>query len=75
MPEMNENLSELDVEQSWKSKALIIGAGLGLLVGVGAAYLLVQRAEKEGRTPSLSAGDGVKLGVMIFGMLRQVAQL
>jgi hypothetical protein len=42
---------------------------------LGAAYLLVQRAKKRGESPSLSALEGVKLGVLIFGLLRQVSML
>ncbi len=60
---------------NWKTQVMVLGALLGALTGVGAAYLLVQRAEREGTTPSLSAGEGVKLGVLVFGLLRQVAQL
>jgi hypothetical protein len=61
--------------EAWKRNALIVGGAVGLVVGVGAAYLLAQRAEKEGETPELSAGEGVKLGVMIFGLLRSISQL
>jgi hypothetical protein len=61
--------------QNWKSKVLLVGGILGLLTGLGAAYLLIQRAEKEETEPKLSAGEGVKLGLLVFGLLRQVAQL
>jgi hypothetical protein len=64
-----------DMQDNWKSKILLVGAGLGLLAGVGAAYMLIQRAEKEGAQPELSAGEGVKLGLLVLGLLRQVAQL
>ncbi len=60
---------------NWKNRVLLTGAILGALTGLGAAYLLVQRAEREGIAPNLSAGEGVKLGVLVFGLLRQVAQL
>ncbi|GAB4533515.1 MAG: hypothetical protein Fur0018_22920 [Anaerolineales bacterium] len=57
------------------NRILIIGALLGALSGVIAAYMLVQRAEKEGSDIRISTVDGVKLGAMIFGTLRQIAQL
>jgi hypothetical protein len=58
-----------------QQKALIIGTVVGALIGAGAAYLLIQNAEREGRSVSISAGDGVKLGVTLMALLRQVAAL
>ncbi len=66
---------EMKTSQDWKTKTLLIGAAIGVLAGLGAAYLLVQRAEREGRQPELSAGEGIKLGLLVLGLLRQVAQL
>jgi hypothetical protein len=62
-------------QNNWKTKILLIGAGVGLLAGLGAAYMLVQRSVKNGTEPELSAGEGVKLGLLVFGLLRQVALL
>jgi len=59
----------------WKTKTLIVGGILGALVGLGGAYLLIQNAEREGNTVSINAGDGVKLGLLLMGTLRQVASL
>lgn len=61
--------------QGWKVRTLIIGAVIGTLVGLGAAYLVVQRAEVEGERPQLSTGEGVKLGLGVLGVLRQIADL
>jgi len=60
---------------NWKAKVLVLGGVVGALTGLGAAYLLVQRAEKHGTPPNLSAGEGVKLGLLVFGLLRQVMSL
>ena len=60
-------------ESNLKSKILLIGALIGALTGLGAAHLLLQRAEDEGL--NLSAGEGVKLGVTVFSFLRQITQL
>ena len=62
-------------DSSWKSKALVVGAVIGALTGVGTAYFLIKNAEKEGETLSLSSGQGLKLGLLILGTLRQVMQL
>jgi hypothetical protein len=69
----------VDMDQAgagdWKTKTLIAGVILGALVGLGGAYLLIQNAEREGNTVSIDAGDGVKLGLLLMGTLRQVASL
>lgn len=56
-----------------RAKILLIGALVGALTGLGAAYLLIQRADEEGIT--LTPGEGIKLGVTVFSFLRQITQL
>jgi len=60
---------------SWKSKALTVGALIGALTGIGVAYFLIQNAEKEGEEFSFSSGQGVKLGLLLLGTMRQIMQL
>jgi len=64
-----------DQVENWKPKVLLIGGVLGALVGVAASYLYAQQAEREGSMPTISAGEGVKLGLLILGLLRSVATL
>jgi hypothetical protein len=61
--------------ESWTTKAILAGAALGAVVGAGAAYLLIQRARREDGEIHITAGDGVKLGLLVLGLLRQVGQL
>ena len=65
----------MDSDNNWKSRTLLTGTLLGALAGLGAAYLILQRAEREGRNPEMTAGEGVKLGLLVLGMLRQIGQL
>jgi len=58
-----------------KGGILLMGALIGALTGLGAAYLLTKNAEKEGETLSLTSGQGLKLGLLILGTLRQIIQL
>ncbi len=58
-----------------KGRTLLIGALIGAVTGLVAASLLNRRAEKEERETAITAGDGIKLGVMIFGLLRAIASL
>ncbi len=59
----------------WRRKTLALGAIVGALTGLGAAYLLVQQAEKRNIRPEISAGQGVKLGLLLLGVIRQIAQI
>ena len=65
----------VEMDTSWTGQVLVVGAVLGALTGLGAAYLLIQRAKKRAEAPNLNASEGIKLGLLIFGLLRQVATL
>ena len=58
-----------------KTKTLIIGAVAGAALGLAGAFLLTRRAEETGTEITVSAGEGMRLGVMIVGLLRAVADL
>jgi uncharacterized membrane protein (UPF0136 family) len=62
-------------ENQWKPKLLVAGVVIGALTGLGAAYLMLQRAEKQGAKPSLSTREGISLSLLVFGLLRQVSLL
>jgi hypothetical protein len=70
-------LALVPADANWKPKVLVVGTVLGALVGVGAAYLLIQRAENKTDTDTvhIGAGEAVKIGVLIFGLLRSIANL
>jgi len=59
----------------WKTRTLLIGAAIGALTGLGATYLLSQRAEKKGQALTISSGEGVRLGLLVLGLLRQIVLL
>ncbi|MFN2216845.1 MAG: hypothetical protein ACK2TS_07875 [Anaerolineales bacterium] len=72
--EIQENNS-LEVKQTWKANTIIIGGIVGALTGLGAAYLLVRRAEEQGDKISMSSGQGLKLGVLLAGLVRSIMNL
>ena len=58
-----------------RNRTLLLGTLLGAFTGLVAAMLLNRRAEQEGTELAISAGDGMKLGVMVIGLLRAIAAL
>jgi len=58
-----------------KTRTLIIGAVAGAALGVAGAFLLNRRAQETGTEITVSAGEGMRLGVMVIGLLRAVADL
>lgn len=58
-----------------QNKVLLIGALAGAAIGVVAAMVLQRRAERTGTEISLSAGEGIQLGMMALGLIRAVAAL
>ena len=56
-----------------KTKTLLIGTIFGAAAGLMAAFIILQRAEKNETTPKLTAGDGVKVGLGVLGVLRMLA--
>lgn len=59
----------------WKGRTLLAGGVIGAISGMGIAYLLIQRADRQGGQMSLSTGEGLRLGLLVLGMLRQIADL
>jgi hypothetical protein len=59
----------------WKNKTFAIGAIAGLVLGLAAAYIVIQRAEKENTVPQMSPADGVKVGLGLLGVLRLISDL
>jgi gas vesicle protein len=58
-----------------KSSTILFGALIGAVTGLVAALLLTRRAEKAERETAITTGEGLKLGVLVFGLLRAIASL
>ncbi len=60
------------MSDNWKLKTLLLGVGLGAVTGLIASLIIVQKAEQTESRPELSAGDGVKVGLGVLTLLRQI---
>jgi hypothetical protein len=73
------HVTEDKIEQGvepWIVKTLAIGGVMGALVGLMGAFLLVQNAKKKDVTQvSISYSESFRLGMLILGLLRQIATL
>jgi gas vesicle protein len=58
-----------------RSRTILFGVLIGGFTGLIAALLLTRRAAREDRTTAITAGEGLKLGVLVFGLLRAIASL
>jgi hypothetical protein len=56
---------------SYETRVLAIGSLIGALVGLAGAFLF----KRKGTELHVSAGEGVKLSLIIMALLRQVAEL
>ena len=63
----------MENNRNWMVKTLVVGGVFGALIGLGAAYILIKRAEEEGENPQLSTGEGVQLGLGVLGLLRLIS--
>ena len=58
-----------------KNRIIIAGTLVGALTGLVAAVLLSRRAEKNESETAITTGEGLKLGVLVIGLLRAIASL
>lgn len=58
-----------------KNKTLVIGTVIGAATGLFAALLLNRRVENNESETALTTGEGLKLGVLLLGLLRAISSL
>jgi gas vesicle protein len=58
-----------------KNRTILFGVLIGAVTGLVAAFLLTRRAEKNESETAITSGEGLKLGVLVFGLLRAISSL
>jgi hypothetical protein len=65
--------------KNWKQPIYAMGAGLGTLFGLVAAYMYTRAAEEDvttvGRAERVSTGDVLGLGLAGLAIIRQITEL
>ncbi|HTX78505.1 MAG TPA: hypothetical protein VMC62_02505 [Longilinea sp.] len=59
--------------EAWKTRTMIIGAILGGVVGLVAAYLIVQQSS-QAKKANITAGQGVQVGLGVLSILRLISE-
>ena len=65
-------------ESNWKSITYVIGAVLGLAMGVTAAHMYTRAAEEHGQTglpAKVDTGEVLRIGLAVLALIRQVSAL
>jgi gas vesicle protein len=67
--------TEMEVRKPSSGNTIMAGALLGAGAGAVAAMLLHRRAEKQEREHTVTPGEAIKIGLLVFGLLRAISAL
>ncbi|MBN1966882.1 MAG: hypothetical protein JW910_19675 [Anaerolineae bacterium] len=65
-------------DETWKRQAYLIGAAIGLVLGLLSAYLFVRAAGEttdQSKPYRVGTGDAMRLTLAVLGLVRQIAEL
>jgi len=72
---MTDETAVAEPKISYETRVLAVGSLIGALAGLAGAFLMIKNNERKGTELQVSAGEGVKLSLIIMALLRQVAEL
>ena len=65
----------MESKRNLRRNAMLFGAVIGAVIGVVAANMLVKEAEESNNGTALTPAKGMKLGMLVLGLLRQITSL
>ena len=78
-PSAPETVTPAQNGANWKMNAYLVGAVIGILLGLLSAYLYVRATEENGKQTGapgrIKTGDAMKLTLSIITLVRQIAEL
>lgn len=73
------NLTPESGQANWRTRAYVMGAAIGSLLGLASAYMYTRAAEEDadrlGKPKRVQTGDLLGLGLALLAIVRQVAEL
>lgn len=61
--------------KNWKTITWIAGGAIGLLVGLVSAHLIIKNQEENAGDSSITPKDGLKIGVGLAALLKQISEI
>lgn len=72
-----QTFEEMEDQDNWRTKVLVIGGVLGTILGLGTAFFFIRTAEESGKdeAPTIEVSDALKISFGLIGVIRGVAAL
>ena len=72
---MSDETAMAEPKINYETRVLVVGSLIGAVVGLAGAFLMIKNNERKGTELQVSAGEGVKLSLIVMALLRQVAEI
>ena len=72
-----QTFEELEDQDNWRTKILVVGGVLGTILGLATAFFFIRTAEESGKdeAPTIEISDALKISFGLISVIRGVAAL
>lgn len=72
-----QTFEELEGQDNWRTKILVVGGVLGTILGLATAFFFIRTAEESGKdeSPTIEVSDALKISFGLISVMRGVAAL